>query len=148
MSTQVVQYNPQLPAFLRVESLFADTDKAIAGIGGGMPAYISIRGAKWHLVGADGEEAQVNQLHLDVIVLGGNEHVSKSYYSGAYDPAQGGGAVGVLGRPSAVLQSDHHIDADAVGAERRRKGHQGRSASRAATGQHQRGGTGTRAHPA
>ena len=92
MSTQVVQYNPQLPAFLRVESLFADTDKAIAGIGGGMPAYISIRGAKWHLVGADGEEAQVNQLHLDVIVLGGNEHVSKSYYSGPYDPAQGGGS--------------------------------------------------------
>ena len=87
----VPAYHSQLPAFLRDPSLFEATDKAIAGIGGGMPPYISIRSAKFHLVSADGEEAQVNQLSLDVIVLGGNEHVSKAYYSGAYDPAQGGG---------------------------------------------------------
>ena len=91
MNALVPTYHSQLPAFLRDPSLFAETDKAIAGIGGGMPPSISIRGRQFHLIGADGEESHVNQLTLDVIVLGGNEHVSKAYYAGAYDPAQGGG---------------------------------------------------------
>jgi hypothetical protein len=91
VSTELIvpQYHPQLPAFLQSPDLFAETDKAIAGIGGGAPPYISIKASKWRLVSADGEEAMVNQLHLDVIVLGGNEHVSKTYYAGAYDPASG-----------------------------------------------------------
>jgi hypothetical protein len=82
----IVQYHPQLPAFLQDPRLFEDTDKSIAGIGGGQPPLISIRGSKWHLLDANGEESQVQQFHLDVIVLAGNEHVSKSYYPGAYDP--------------------------------------------------------------
>lgn len=85
--TTTPKYHPQLPAFLQDPSLFDATDKAIAGIGGGQPPYISIKSAKWRLVGADGEESLVNQLHLDVIVLAGNEHVSKTYYAGAYDPS-------------------------------------------------------------
>ena len=109
----VPQYHAQLPAFLRDPALFQATDDAIAGIGGGMPPYISIRGAKFHLVGADGEEAQVNQLTIDVIVLSGNEHVSKSYYAGAYDPAAGGGVAPTCFSdnglaPSALAASPQH----------------------------------------
>lgn len=84
-----MSYHPQLPAFLQKAELFAATDKAIAGIGGGQPPYISIKGSKWRLVDAAGEELIVNQLHLDVIVLTGNEHISKIFYAGAYDPAAG-----------------------------------------------------------
>lgn len=82
-------YHPQLPAFMQRQDLFDATDKAIAGIGGGIPPYISIKASKWRLVDAAGDELMVNQLHLDVIVLGGNEHVSKTYYAGSYDPAGG-----------------------------------------------------------
>lgn len=81
-----VNYHPQLPAFLQKPGLFAAADKTVAGIGGGQPPYISIKSAKWRLVSAAGEELIVNQLHLDVIVLTGNEHVSKIFYAGAYDP--------------------------------------------------------------
>lgn len=80
-------YHASLPAFLRDPTLFAESDKAIAGISGGQPPAISIKASKWRLVGADGEELMVNQLHLDVFVLAGNEHVSKTFYAGAYNPA-------------------------------------------------------------
>lgn len=86
------QYHANLPDFLRVPDLFSLTDQAIGGIGGSLPPYISIKASKWRLVGADGEEQIVDQTRLEVIVLGGNEHVSKTYYDGPYDPA-GGNAV-------------------------------------------------------
>ena len=41
MNALVPTYHSQLPAFLRDPSLFAETDKAIAGIGGGMPCLSS-----------------------------------------------------------------------------------------------------------
>lgn len=83
------QYHAQLPAFLRDPKLFAESDKAVAGIGGSQPPYVSIKGAKFALVDAGGETLYVQQMHLDVIVLTGNEHVSKMFYAGAYDPAAG-----------------------------------------------------------
>ena len=82
-----VQYHAQLPAFLRKPEFFADTDKAVAGIGGGLPAHVSIKSSKLRLIDGAGQESLVNQLHLDVIVLTGNEHLSKVYYAGAFDPA-------------------------------------------------------------
>ena len=87
----VPTYNPNLPAFLQRPDLFAEADKTIAGIGGGQPPSISIRGSRFHLVDAAGDELHIQNLALDVIVLGGNEHLSKTYYPGAYDanaPAQ------------------------------------------------------------
>lgn len=83
--TVAPQYHAQLPVFLQKPELFAESNKAIAGIGGGSPPQIGIRAAKWRLVSADGEELMVNQMHLDVIVLTGNPHVSKTFYEGAYD---------------------------------------------------------------
>lgn len=86
------QYHPQLPDYLKDPSLFAATDAAIAGINGGQPPYISIKASKFRLVSESGEEWLVNQLSLKVIVLAGNEHVSKTYYEGAYDPNAAGAA--------------------------------------------------------
>lgn len=80
------QYNSQLPEFMKNPALFASSQDAVAGIGGGSPPMVSIRQAKFRLIGADGVEQLVNQFHLDVIVLDGNPHVSKLYYAGAYDP--------------------------------------------------------------
>jgi hypothetical protein len=46
---------------------------------------ISIRASKFRL-STGGEEQVVQQMHLDVIILAGNEHVSKLYYAEAYNP--------------------------------------------------------------
>lgn len=81
------QYHAQLPAFLRDPALFASSDAAIAGIGGGAPPMVSIRASKFRLVGADGVEMMVNQLHLDVVLLDGNKNVSKMYYDSPYNAA-------------------------------------------------------------
>jgi hypothetical protein len=90
VSTQVTLFHPQLPIFLQKQELFDDTDKATAGIGGGLPAHVSIKGSKLRLIDASGEEALVNQMHLDVIVLSANEHLSKVFYAGAFDPNDSG----------------------------------------------------------
>ena len=86
--TTTPTYHANLPAFLRSPDVFQHTNTAIAGIGGGAPPSISIRASRFHLIDPNGEELLVNQLHLDVIVLTGNEHLSKIYYAGQYDPAR------------------------------------------------------------
>lgn len=79
------KYHPQLPAFLQNAALFESSNAAIAGISGGAPPSITVRASKWHLKFGN-EEQHVNQGHLDVIVLDGNAHVSKTYYENPYNP--------------------------------------------------------------
>lgn len=87
MNALVPTYHAQLPEFLRDPALFASSNAALAGISSGAPPMISIRASKFRLVDPGGEEALVNSLTMSVIVLTGNEHVSKLYYAEAYNPA-------------------------------------------------------------
>lgn len=88
--TVVPTYNAQLPAFLRSPDLFGSASGLTGGITGGQPPTISIKGSKWALLEANGETLYVQQMHLDVIVVGGNRHVSKTFYAGPYDPNNSG----------------------------------------------------------
>lgn len=83
------QFNPQLPAFLQKAELFTSKELT-GGITGGQPPTISIKGSKWALLEQNGETLYVNQLQLDVVVVGGNRHVSKTFYNRPYDPNDSG----------------------------------------------------------
>lgn len=85
--TTIPQYHDKLPTFLRLPDLFgASQDALVGGISSGQPPSIGIAGSKWQLLEADGEKLFVQQMYLDVVVVGANEHVSKTYYTTDYDP--------------------------------------------------------------
>lgn len=89
MSTAVIPFHASLPAFMKDPALFNIADDVAGGISGAQPPYISIRSSKFRLVDIGGEEELVHQLHLDVVVLGANQHLSKIFYQPerGYDPA-------------------------------------------------------------
>ena len=99
----IVQYDPSVPAHLRLPQFLALNQKAAAGLSQGAPPRLSFRGGRYRLVSADGTETPVNDIMtaqtpqgmqsvqsngtmIDVIVLDASEHVSKFYYDKAYDP--------------------------------------------------------------
>ena len=86
MTALPVQYQPGLPAFLQRQDLFEQSQDAISGIRRGMPPHVSLRGKQWCLIDASGNEAFVNQLTLDVVVIKANKHASRIYYAGSYNP--------------------------------------------------------------
>lgn len=76
----------QLPAHL-VNRQSRGVAAALAqNLSSGSPPYISIKGSRFTLVDAAGNQKPINQLTLDVVVAGINPHVSKIYYENAYDP--------------------------------------------------------------
>lgn len=83
-------YNPELPDFLKTPGLFASASGLTAGISSGQPPTIAFNGKAFKLRDADGSELFVQQMHLDVVVVGNNAHVSKTYYEGKYDPSNSG----------------------------------------------------------
>lgn len=72
-----------LPAFLQKADL-SHASGLTGGIQGGLPPLISVKGSKWRIV-TDGSALFVNQMHLDVVVIGFNPHVSKTYFAGEFD---------------------------------------------------------------
>ena len=79
---------PSLPAHLqKLAQNTALTSAAFsAGISSGGVPHISIKSSRFRLVSAGGEEILVNSLNLDVILVEANQHISKVFYAGAYDP--------------------------------------------------------------
>lgn len=80
---------PQLPAHLmnfgNATSLGLN---AVGGINvGKSPPRISIKQNRFRTVDAQGQEFMIPALYLDVIIVGANPVVSKTYYAGAYDPS-------------------------------------------------------------
>lgn len=90
-ANQVTKYDPSVPAYLQLPGWMDTTFDAGAGIGSfDAPPRISIRGGRFHLVDADGQEVdsqEHNGVALDVIVVGAGKSLSKLYYPGAYDPS-------------------------------------------------------------
>lgn len=66
------------------------TDAAVAGIGSSRGAHISIKGGRFRLINAAGDEAMVPTHYLDVVVVDANGNTSKvffpEYVPGSEDP--------------------------------------------------------------
>lgn len=93
----VVQFDPQVPAFLRKPEFLALNAKLGGGISSGAPPRISFRGSRFRLIAADGTETPVTEnggTTLDVVVLDANPGLSKFYYDKAYDPNASGDEAG------------------------------------------------------
>jgi hypothetical protein len=74
-----------IPAYLR-----AAPDSVTSQIGGGMGSgrnRIGLKGARFRLVQAGQEIAVKDETYLDVVILGANIAINRTFYAGKYDPA-------------------------------------------------------------
>jgi hypothetical protein len=74
-----------VPAYLR-----ATADSVTSQIGGGMGSgrnRIGLKGARFRLVQAGQEIAVKDEPYLDVIILGANVAINRTFYAGTYDPS-------------------------------------------------------------
>jgi hypothetical protein len=88
MSNNVVPFETAVPAHLadRVGQPSALSDSLSGGIGGGIEfPRISIKGARFRIVD-DGVETVLNDTSLEVIIVGANPGLSKSWYATAWNP--------------------------------------------------------------
>lgn len=62
---------------------------AIANVGAGNPPYLSIQGNRFTLVDLAGNTIPIQTLHIDVVIVDINDHVSKIFFglNKPYDPA-------------------------------------------------------------
>jgi hypothetical protein len=92
MANEVATFNPaQLPSFARKREGKGTLTKALAGGGGGgFPRKISIKAGVFRLI-ADGKEvAQIDDRHLDVVVVNAAPTVQRSYYAAKYSESETG----------------------------------------------------------
>jgi hypothetical protein len=79
--------NTQLPAslanFRRPRSIIDDT---MEGIGSSRGPHISIRGGRFRLVDATGNETPVEEHHIDLIFIDANQHPARVYFEGEFVP--------------------------------------------------------------
>jgi hypothetical protein len=74
-----------VPAYLR-----ATADSVTSQIGGGMGSgrnRIGLKGARFRLVQAGQEIAVKDEPYLDVVILGANVAINRTFYAGTYDPS-------------------------------------------------------------
>ena len=76
----------QLPAHLVNRQSRGVAATLAANLASGQPPYISIKGSRFTLVDAAGNQRPINTLSLDVVLADMNSHVSKLYFENAYDP--------------------------------------------------------------
>jgi len=85
-----------VPAHIASRNRRGLAQQASAGLGTGMPPYISIKGNRFTLFDAGGNSRPVETYdpqmgpYLDCIIVDANQKVSKIYYSEAYDPENPG----------------------------------------------------------
>lgn len=84
----------QLPAYLQTGAVDDWGDDAVHGLGGARPPSLSIKGQKFTLIDASGNELNASQwdpqaqkLFTDVILVDANPHVSHTYYAEKFDPS-------------------------------------------------------------
>jgi len=82
--------NRSLPAHLQDSMIGSNINQiAVGGIEVGQShSRISIKQNRFRLLNEQGQEYVVPQLHLDVIIVGANSHVSKLYYASPFNPAE------------------------------------------------------------
>jgi hypothetical protein len=95
MNMPVVQTGaPQLPAHLQrhMNQTSVVAADVMSGLSSGAIHKISIEGRRWKLQDPQGQEFMVPQFHLDVILVGANPHVSKTFYTTKWNQQQEGKA--------------------------------------------------------
>src|SRR5208282_4278926 len=77
-----------LPAYLQNLPSRNLAQTAISNVGQGSPPYLSIEGNRFTLVDVTGNTIPIQTLHVDVVIVDVNDHVSKIYFdpSKPYDP--------------------------------------------------------------
>ena len=85
MSNDMALFNPnQMPAFAKGRQL---TDLALTlGTGGDSGKRISIKGGVFRLIAGGKEIAQIEERHLDVVIVAAQPKVGRMYYAGKWDP--------------------------------------------------------------
>lgn len=76
----------QLPAHLAARQSRGVAAILAQNLSSGSPPYISIKGSRFTLVDAAGNQKPHDKLSLDIVIADMNPHVSKIYYENAYDP--------------------------------------------------------------
>jgi hypothetical protein len=85
MSNITLFNSSNVPAFARNNEL-SDTAKALTGGGSGIATKrISIKGGVFRLVAGGKEVANIEDRHLDVVIVRAAPKVSRIFYDGAYD---------------------------------------------------------------
>lgn len=110
----LVQQGAGLPAHLQNRKSANVTAAAMGGIQVGKAHHrISINGKLWRLQDTQGNEFVVQAFHLDLIIVGANQHVSKAFYDMKYDPKAEGVAPACysdngIGPSSRAEKPQHH----------------------------------------
>jgi hypothetical protein len=87
----VVPPQVNAPAYLAAfnqqsDSFTALANAAASGISTSAHPRISIKGSRFRLQSPGNDDIVLQQLYLEVIIVGAGAHLSKTYYAGAYDP--------------------------------------------------------------
>jgi hypothetical protein len=85
MSTELALSNMPLPAHLQKFELDATT-KALMGGEGSSNHRISIRGRVFRMISGGKEVAASESNTMNVVIVAAAEHISRTFYEGAYDP--------------------------------------------------------------
>lgn len=75
----------QLPAFLANRPSRGGT-QSLAALSVGSPPHISIKGNRFKLVDAAGNERMIPEMYLDGVIVNVNDYTSKTYYDSGFDP--------------------------------------------------------------
>ncbi len=81
-----MEYNQQVPAYLRDPALNVDTDKFTGGIGSSRGPHISFANGRWIALDSAGNETNITQFHqqlgayADVVVIDANPGKARVYY--------------------------------------------------------------------
>jgi hypothetical protein len=82
--SNIALFSGNLPAFAQNREL-SDTAKSLAGSGGGSGKRISIKGGVFRLLVGGKEVTQIEDRHLDVVIVKAAPKVSRVFYAKQYD---------------------------------------------------------------
>lgn len=86
MSDVTIFQSNSVPDYLREVGVSELTKSLLSSSGGNGNKRISLRGKKFRLV-VDGEElSTLKSDSMDIVIINANKDISRTYYSGAYDP--------------------------------------------------------------
>jgi hypothetical protein len=103
--SNVAVFNPgQVPDFVKRRGGLSDVSKALAG-GAGGGKRISIKGGVFRLMAGGKEVANIEDRHLDVVIVNAAPTVNRVFYMKKYDGAAAAGAAPDCWSPDGVTSS-------------------------------------------
>ena len=77
-----------LPSYIKARDPNTQSlaQRGLAVVGAGQGPYLSLKGDRFTLIDAAGNQQPIQTLHFDVCIIDINDHISKMYYESSYDP--------------------------------------------------------------